>query len=139
MKKIERRNWFIITVLALLIIFTSTFYIASFNVYGEITALNAQSNNKAANEYEASLVEGKYETCSYGDFDSEKSRRGIFAVSNIIMIIIIMTINAIGRKLKEKGISGNNEVYMFHARYFNVFKVILIALYIIALYLIVLK
>lgn len=135
MKNIERRNYFTITCLALFVIVALVMvYIFNNDSDRKLEDFSAESNNIGAHSDEFFLDEGVSGNYNHNGIETTTKRNISLGISNIIMIIMVLIFNDIGRKLKERSISENSQVYVFRAKYFNVFKIILLALYIISLY-----
>jgi len=135
MKNIERKNHFTITGLALfLIVALGVVYIFSNYSDRKLEDFSAESNNIGANSDELFFDEGVSGNYNHDGIETTTKRNISLGISNIIMIIMVLIFNDIGRKLKERSISENSQVYVFRAKYFNVFKIILLALYIVSLY-----
>ncbi len=90
--------------------------------------------NKVTYIYDVFLEEGLYRTYNYEDLTASNNKSLILSISNLIVISIFSIIKIIVKKLKEKGVSENNEAYINRAKYLNILKFAIFILYILYIF-----
>ena len=95
---------------------------------------DSKSKNKVTYLYDVFLEEGLYRTYDYEDLTASNNKSLIIGISNFIVISIFWIIEIIVKKLKEKGVSENNEAYINRAKYLNILKFAIFILYILYIF-----